>query len=136
MSAHEGIDAEDNDFRPLEAELDEHHPKATRTLFVGNLEKEVTTSELKAHFDQFGEIIVCYALVFIFSVLMVRQFLPLLLISTNFCKRSVFLFFSHSFPLEGRLSARIQLIKSFLSSHIFAVYLDFAKFRFLFTISH
>lgn len=58
VSAHEGIDAEDNDFRPLEAELDEHHPKATRTLFVGNLEKDVSTSDLKSHFEQFGEIIV------------------------------------------------------------------------------
>ncbi|CAG2122226.1 unnamed protein product, partial [Medioppia subpectinata] len=57
VSAHEGIDAEDNDFRPLEAELDEHHPKATRTLFVGNLEKDVSTSDLKDHFEQFGEII-------------------------------------------------------------------------------
>lgn len=55
---HEGIDGDDNDFRPLEAELDEYHPKATRTLFVGNLEKEVSSSELKSHFDQFGEIIV------------------------------------------------------------------------------
>jgi RNA recognition motif-containing protein len=60
VSAHEGIDAEDNDFRPLEAELDEHHPKATRTLFVGNLERDVSTSDLKAHFEQFGEIIVSF----------------------------------------------------------------------------
>ncbi|CAG2162518.1 unnamed protein product [Oppiella nova] len=64
VSAHEGIDAEDNDFRPLEAELDEHHPKATRTLFVGNLERDVSTSDLKAHFEQFGEIIpfICTAI--------------------------------------------------------------------------
>jgi RNA recognition motif-containing protein len=45
-------------FRPYEAELDEFHPKATRTLFIGNLEKDVTPSELRKHFEQFGEIIV------------------------------------------------------------------------------
>lgn len=50
------IESEDND-RPLEAELDEYHPKATRTLFVGNLEKDVSTSQLRKQFDQFGEII-------------------------------------------------------------------------------
>jgi RNA recognition motif-containing protein len=44
--------------RPYEAELDEFHPKATRTLFIGNLEKDVTASELRKHFEQFGEIIV------------------------------------------------------------------------------
>jgi RNA recognition motif-containing protein len=44
--------------RPYEAELDEFHPKATRTLFIGNLEKDVTPSELRKHFEQFGEIIV------------------------------------------------------------------------------
>lgn len=57
VTAHEGIDGEDNEFRPLEAELDEYHPKATRTLFIGNLEKDITTTELRKHFEQFGEII-------------------------------------------------------------------------------
>ncbi|KFM61670.1 hypothetical protein X975_17021, partial [Stegodyphus mimosarum] len=57
VTAHEGLDAEDNEFRPLEAELDEFHPKATRTLFIGNLEKDITTAELRKHFEQFGEII-------------------------------------------------------------------------------
>ncbi|GFQ97688.1 protein split ends [Trichonephila clavata] len=57
VTAHEGLDAEDNEFRPLEAELDEFHPKATRTLFIGNLEKDITTPELRKHFEQFGEII-------------------------------------------------------------------------------
>lgn len=57
VTSHEGLDGEDNEFRPLEAELDEYHPKATRTLFIGNLEKDITTSELRKHFDQFGEII-------------------------------------------------------------------------------
>lgn len=57
VTSHEGLDGEDNEFRPLEAELDEYHPKATRTLFIGNLEKDITTSELRKHFDQFGDII-------------------------------------------------------------------------------
>ena len=57
VSPHEGLDCEDNDFRPLEAELDEYHPKATRTLFVGNLEKDITNDQLKQHFKVFGEII-------------------------------------------------------------------------------
>ncbi|KAK8757547.1 hypothetical protein V5799_004825 [Amblyomma americanum] len=57
VTSHEGLDGEDNEFRPLEAELDEYHPKATRTLFIGNLEKDITTTELRKHFDQFGDII-------------------------------------------------------------------------------
>lgn len=40
--------------------MDEFHPKATRTLFIGNLEKDVTPSELRKHFEQFGDIIVSY----------------------------------------------------------------------------
>ncbi|XP_076315949.1 uncharacterized protein LOC143228608 [Tachypleus tridentatus] len=57
VTAHEGLDGEDNEFRPLEADLDEFHPKATRTLFIGNLEKDVTHSDLRKHFEQFGDII-------------------------------------------------------------------------------
>ncbi|KDR14584.1 Protein split ends, partial [Zootermopsis nevadensis] len=53
----QGYDVEDNEFRPYEAELDEFHPKATRTLFIGNLEKDVTASELRKNFEQFGKII-------------------------------------------------------------------------------
>ncbi|CAG2067811.1 unnamed protein product, partial [Timema podura] len=45
------------DFRPYEAEMDEFNPKATRTLFIGNLEKDVTGLELRKTFEQFGEII-------------------------------------------------------------------------------
>ncbi|OWF44060.1 Protein split end [Mizuhopecten yessoensis] len=59
VQVHEGIaDTEDNEFRPPEAELDEYHPKATRTLFVGNLEKDITTQELRDRFGEYGEIIV------------------------------------------------------------------------------
>ncbi|XP_069682779.1 protein split ends-like isoform X5 [Periplaneta americana] len=57
VAPYQGYDVDDNEFRPYEAELDEFHPKATRTLFIGNLEKEVTATELRKHFDQFGEII-------------------------------------------------------------------------------
>lgn len=57
VAPYQGYDVEDNEFRPYEAELDEFHPKATRTLFIGNLEKDVTASDLRKHFDQFGEII-------------------------------------------------------------------------------
>lgn len=52
-----GLDLDDNEFRPLEADLDEYHPKATRTLFIGNLEKDVTATELRASFESFGPII-------------------------------------------------------------------------------
>ncbi|XP_050503050.1 protein split ends isoform X1 [Diabrotica virgifera virgifera] len=57
VAPYQGYDVEDNDLRPYEAEIDEYHPKATRTLFIGNLEKDVTASDLRKHFDQFGEII-------------------------------------------------------------------------------
>ncbi|XP_011882782.1 PREDICTED: protein split ends isoform X3 [Vollenhovia emeryi] len=57
VAPYQGYDVEDNEFRPYEAELDEYHPKATRTLFIGNLEKDVTASELRKHFELFGEII-------------------------------------------------------------------------------
>lgn len=57
VAPYQGYDVEDNDLRPYEAEFDEFHPKATRTLFIGNLEKDVTASDLRKHFDQFGEII-------------------------------------------------------------------------------
>jgi RNA recognition motif-containing protein len=57
VESYQGYDVDDNDLRPYEAEIDEFHPKATRTLFIGNLEKDVTASDLKNHFNQFGEII-------------------------------------------------------------------------------
>ena len=50
---------EDADFKPPEAELDEYHPKATRTLFVGNLEKDIMSEELREIFNAYGEILVC-----------------------------------------------------------------------------
>ena len=44
--------------RQCEAKLDEYHPKATRTLFIGNLDKDVKQTELRKAFEKFGEIIV------------------------------------------------------------------------------
>lgn len=35
VEPYQGYDVEDNEFRPYEAELDEYHPKSTRTLFIG-----------------------------------------------------------------------------------------------------
>lgn len=52
-------EVEDADFKPPEAELDEYHPKATRTLFVGNLEKDIGSEELREIFNAYGEILVC-----------------------------------------------------------------------------
>ncbi|RZF37011.1 hypothetical protein LSTR_LSTR004699 [Laodelphax striatellus] len=57
VAPYQGYDVDDNEFRPYETEQDEFHPKATRTLFIGNLEKDITAPQLRKHFDQFGEII-------------------------------------------------------------------------------
>ncbi|XP_055614579.1 protein split ends-like [Uranotaenia lowii] len=57
VAPYHGYDVDDNEFRPYEAELDEFHPKSTRTLFIGNLEKDITANELRKHFDCFGDII-------------------------------------------------------------------------------
>ena len=48
-------DVEDS---PSEAELDEYHVKATRSLFVGNLEKDISTQILTQLFTPYGEILV------------------------------------------------------------------------------
>ena len=49
---------DDADLKAPEVDLDEHHPKATRTLFIGNLEKEITIEELKEKLKTYGEILV------------------------------------------------------------------------------
>ncbi|XP_050298121.1 protein split ends isoform X2 [Anthonomus grandis grandis] len=56
VAPHSVCDIDEGDCR-YESEIDEYNPKATRTLFIGNLEKDVTASDLRKHFDQFGEII-------------------------------------------------------------------------------
>lgn len=50
----------ENEFRPLDGRIDEFHPKATRTLFIGNLEKTTSYQQLLDIFQRFGEIVVCY----------------------------------------------------------------------------
>lgn len=51
-------EAEDGDFLTPEAQLDEHSPKATRTLFLGNLDKEISIEELKEKLEKYGDILV------------------------------------------------------------------------------
>lgn len=52
------LEAEDCEFLTPEAQLDEHSPKATRTLFLGNLDKEISIEELKERLEKYGEILV------------------------------------------------------------------------------
>ncbi|KAG5838817.1 hypothetical protein ANANG_G00227630 [Anguilla anguilla] len=47
----------ENEFRPLDERIDEFHPKATRTLFIGNLEKTTSYHDLLTIFQRFGEIV-------------------------------------------------------------------------------
>ncbi|XP_041702338.1 msx2-interacting protein isoform X2 [Coregonus clupeaformis] len=47
----------ENEFRPLDERIDEFHPKATRTLFIGNLEKTTSYHDLLNIFQRFGEIV-------------------------------------------------------------------------------
>ena len=58
VEEHDGFEVDDSEFRPPEAELDECHHKATRTLFVGNLEKDISKESLKLIFDNYGYVIV------------------------------------------------------------------------------
>ncbi len=52
---------EDTEEEHLSAlDLDEYHPKSTRTLFVKNLEKDITAQQLRKIFKPFGEIIVSF----------------------------------------------------------------------------
>lgn len=62
----------ENEFRPLDERIDEFHPKATRTLFIGNLEKTTTYHDLRNIFQRFGGIVVGE------SSLLCRGSLPLL----------------------------------------------------------
>lgn len=45
-------------FRPIETDVDEFHSKATRTLFIGNLNSNTIAADLRKNFETFGEIIV------------------------------------------------------------------------------
>lgn len=55
----------ENEFRPLDGRIDEFHPKATRTLFIGNLEKTTSYQQLLDIFQRFGEIVVCYLSIYL-----------------------------------------------------------------------
>ncbi|XP_051914531.1 msx2-interacting protein isoform X2 [Hippocampus zosterae] len=58
VTAWNGPETEsENEFRPLDERIDEFHPKATRTLFIGNLEKTTTYHDLLSIFQRFGEIV-------------------------------------------------------------------------------
>ncbi|GFO42532.1 msx2-interacting protein [Plakobranchus ocellatus] len=57
VTSHEGVEVDDTDRASDNDSMDEYHLKSTRTLFVGNLEKETTTQDLMDKFKQFGEII-------------------------------------------------------------------------------
>lgn len=60
VTAWNGPETEsENEFRPLDGRIDEFHPKATRTLFIGNLEKTTNYQQLLDVFQRFGEIVVC-----------------------------------------------------------------------------
>lgn len=61
----------ENEFRPLDGRIDEFHPKATRTLFIGNLEKTTSYQQLLDIFQRFGEIVVrCYFMNYIHTFMM------------------------------------------------------------------
>ncbi|KAM3871920.1 msx2-interacting protein [Diretmus argenteus] len=58
VTAWNGPETEsENEFRPLDERIDEFHPKATRTLFIGNLEKMTSYHDLLNIFQRFGEIV-------------------------------------------------------------------------------
>ncbi|XP_066546635.1 msx2-interacting protein [Amia ocellicauda] len=58
VTAWSGPETEsENEFRPLDERIDEFHPKATRTLFIGNLEKTTSYHDLLSIFQRFGEIV-------------------------------------------------------------------------------
>ena len=44
-------------FRPVDGDLDEFHPKSSRTLYIGNLTRDVLPNELHDKFSSLGEIL-------------------------------------------------------------------------------
>ncbi|XP_073426313.1 msx2-interacting protein-like isoform X2 [Dendrobates tinctorius] len=47
----------ENEFRPFDEQIDEFNPKASRTLFIGNLGETTTHQDLRDKFQRFGEIV-------------------------------------------------------------------------------
>jgi len=54
-------EVDSSELRSLESDLDEFQYKATRTLFIGNLDKAVTKDILRDTFNKFGHIVVSIA---------------------------------------------------------------------------
>ena len=53
-----GLEVEaDPKMRSKEPEMDEHHPRSSRTLYVGNLERRISEDGLKDRFGQYGIIV-------------------------------------------------------------------------------
>ena len=46
-------------------DIDEYSIKATRTLYIGNLQSEISYNELREIYSAYGDIIVCTNLLFI-----------------------------------------------------------------------
>ncbi|KAI0215300.1 hypothetical protein LSAT2_032681 [Lamellibrachia satsuma] len=58
VTPHEGIsECDDCELKLPDKEWDEYHHKATRTLFVGNLEKDIEAEQLRDFFKHYGEIL-------------------------------------------------------------------------------
>ncbi|KAL4703529.1 hypothetical protein ACJJTC_010149 [Scirpophaga incertulas] len=57
VAPHQSCDEDADSAKPYETDIDEYHPKATRTLFIGNLEKDVSQQLLREKFEEFGQII-------------------------------------------------------------------------------
>lgn len=57
LADEEVIDDKRLFYRPSDSELDEFHPRATRSLYAGNLPKEVVMSDLHEKFGKCGEIL-------------------------------------------------------------------------------
>ncbi|XP_026321220.1 protein split ends isoform X3 [Hyposmocoma kahamanoa] len=57
VAPHQSCDEDADSAKPYETDIDEYHPKATKTLFIGNLEKDVTQQQLRDKFKHFGRII-------------------------------------------------------------------------------
>lgn len=59
VSPHkEPVELVEADKRLKDEEIDEYHQKASRTLYVGELEKGTTIEDLKETFRTFGEVLV------------------------------------------------------------------------------
>ena len=59
VERHDGVDVEDSDLCLSDKVLDEYHYRATKTLFVGNLDADIkTVNQLQDVFKDYGQILV------------------------------------------------------------------------------